>query len=152
MNIPIRNVTGCWTITAEGTLSFMRSCRSRLQWQRGMSALSEECWNKDTLLRSVMPTVGHCSISLLPKEKRDVFEYFWSMEVWGFVFFSLFIFCPAAEVGYILKSSIWCWHYALTACLNARGHYFTGRDRLIHLLNVNQSEACTTKQDLGLAR
>lgn len=98
-------VTGCWTITAGGTLSFMRSCRSRLQWQQVMCTLSGECWSKDTRLRSAMPMAGHCSTSLLPKEKRDVFESFWSMEVRGFVLFVM-----------LLKLALsGGWHHAMTS-------------------------------------
>lgn len=77
----------------------MKSCRSRQQWQRGMSALLGECWSKDTHLRSAMPTAGHCSTSLLPKEKRDVFESFWSMEVRGFVFFFFVLLLKLASFG-----------------------------------------------------
>lgn len=52
-----------------------------------MSALSEECWSKDTHLKSAMPMGGHFSTSLLQKEKSDVCESFWSMEVRGLVVF-----------------------------------------------------------------
>lgn len=59
----------------------MRSCRSKLLWQPGMSVLSGGCLSKDTPQRSVTPTGGRSFTFLQRKEKRDVFASFWSMEV-----------------------------------------------------------------------
>lgn len=106
INFPLLNVTGCWTITAEGTQSFMRSCKSRLRWQRGMCALSGECWSRDTRPRFAMPMAGRCFTSLLPKEKSDVCGCSWSMEVRGFYLFWVLLLKVPLEGSILLVNSV----------------------------------------------
>lgn len=106
INLPFLNVTGCWTITAEGTLSFMRSCKSRLRWQQGMCALSGECWSRDTRLRFVMPMAGRCFTSLLPKEKSDACVCSWSMEVRGFYLFWILLLKVPLEGSILLVNNV----------------------------------------------
>lgn len=106
INLPLLNMTGCWTITAEGTQSFMRSFKSRLRWQRGMCALSGECWSRDTRLRFVMPMAGRCFTSLQPKEKSDACGCSWSMEVSGFYLFRILLLKVPLEGSILLVNSV----------------------------------------------
>lgn len=68
----LRDVTGCWTITAEGTQSCRRSCRSRRRWRLAMSTLSARCWSRATRPRSETPTAGRCCTSLRPRARSAV--------------------------------------------------------------------------------
>lgn len=65
----LRDVTGCWTITAEGTQSYRRSCRSRRRWRLAMSTLSARCWSRATRPRSETPMAGRCCTSLRRRAK-----------------------------------------------------------------------------------
>lgn len=68
----LRDVTGCWTITVEGTQSYRRSCRSKRQWRPAMSTPSARCWSRATRPRSGTPTAGHCCTSLRRRGRSDV--------------------------------------------------------------------------------
>lgn len=82
----LRDVTGCWTITAEGTQSYRRSCRSRRRWRPAMSTPSARCWSRATRPRSETPTAGRCCTSLRQRAKSAACACSSNTEVKGLVF------------------------------------------------------------------
>lgn len=87
---------GCYTTTAGGTLSYRKSCRSRLPWPPAMSTPCARCWSRAILQTVAMPTAGPCFISLQQEARRDVSVFFWNMEV----------SCPERKIIWHLSISI----------------------------------------------
>ena len=75
-----------------------------------MCAPSAGCWSRATPLKYGTPTDGRCSISLPPRERRDVYGSSWSMEVRGFCsleddsVLSSGMACNTLSGGWILKN------------------------------------------------